>query len=196
MPKHVDFFYDLSSPYSYMGATQIEKVARRAGATVAFRPMVLGAVFKATGNDMPARIAAKARWMLDDLARWAKLYGVPFQMSSRFPVNAIRAMRLVLVAGEEGKEAALTHAAFRALWVDDLDLTADETLRALATGVGLDADRALTRIEDNAVKARLRENTDEAIRRGAFGAPAMFVGDQLFWGNDRLHFVEEALSGG
>lgn len=190
----VDFFFDLSSPYSYLAATQIEAVAARAGAEVAWRPMVLGAVFKATGNAMPAHVAAKAKYMFDDLARWAEQYGVPFRFSSRFPLNTIKAMRLVVAVEAEGKAGPLARALFDAMWVDDRDVTDDATLRAAADAAGVDAAKALAAVETPAVKDRLRANTDEAVARGAFGAPAIFVGDQLFWGNDRLHHVERALA--
>jgi 2-hydroxychromene-2-carboxylate isomerase len=196
MAKRVDFFFDLSSPYSYMAATQLDGLAARTGAQVDWRPMVLGAVFKETGNRMPATVAAKASYMVQDLGRWARQYGVGFRMTSRFPVNAIRAMRLVLVAARAGQASAAALAAFRALWVDDRDITADAELRAIAATVGLAPDAALAAIEEPAIKDQLRANTDEAIRRGAFGAPALFVGEELFWGNDRLHHVEAALARG
>jgi 2-hydroxychromene-2-carboxylate isomerase len=192
--RKIDFFFDLSSPYSYMASTQLPSLAARHGATLEYRPFVLGAVFKATGNEMPARIQAKARYMWRDLSRWAEQYGVPFRMTTRFPVNAIPTMRLVIAAEAEGKAAALTDAAFRALWVEDRDITAESELRALAGEVGLDVERALAAIVSPEVKERLRANTDEAVARGAFGAPAIFIGDELFWGNDRLHHVEAALS--
>ena len=191
--KRVDFFFDLSSPYSYMCATQIDALCARHGAEAVWRPFVLGAVFKTVGNVMPAACAPKAIWMVRDLERWAAQYGVQFRMTTRFPVNAMGAMRLVLVAeaaqpGRGGR--ALAQAAFHALWVEDRDLTAPEVLDELARAVGLDGAAG---IEAPAIKAALRENTDEAVRRGAFGAPAVFYGDQLFWGNDRLHFLEAAL---
>lgn len=193
MPKTVELFFNLSSPYSYLASTQLETIAARTGAKVAWKPMVLGAVFQATGNHMPAQVAAKATYMMVDLQRWAKEYGVPFSFTSHFPVNAIKAMRLILVGEREGKTAEVTHAAFRALWVDDRNITTEPELRAIAKTAGLDADAALKAIEAPEVKDRLRANTDEAIKRGAFGAPALFVGDELFWGNDRLHHVEAAL---
>jgi len=192
--KTVELFFDLSSPYSYLAATQLSALARRAGAALVWRPMVLGAVFKASGNVMPAASAAKARWMIDDLGRWAAEYGVPFRMTSRFPVNGLKAMRLIVIAEDEGLAEAASLAAFRALWADDRDITADAELRAIAAEVGMDPDRAMARLTEQAVKDRLRAYTDEAIRRGVFGAPAIFVGDRLFWGNDRLHQVEAALA--
>jgi 2-hydroxychromene-2-carboxylate isomerase len=189
--KKLDFFFDLSSPYSYLAATQMLPLAERTGAAVAWRPMVLGAVFKTVGNEMPARVPHKARWMGNDLQRWAEHYGVPFRFSSHFPSNAIKAMRLVLV--DEKKAAAVALAGFRAMWADDQDLTQDDVLRQIAAAGGLDPATALSAIENPEVKERLRANTDEAVARGAFGAPTMLVGDELFWGNDRLHFVEAAL---
>jgi 2-hydroxychromene-2-carboxylate isomerase len=191
--KKLDFFFDLSSPYSYLAATQIGAIADKHGAHLSWRPMVLAAVFKATGNEMPARVAAKAKWMWQDAQRWAAHYGVPFQFTTRFPVNAISAERLVIAAEAEGKAGATALAAFRELWVEDHDITSEAGLRQIAASAGLDVEKALAAIQSQPVKDQLRANTDEAIAKGAFGAPAIFVGDELFWGNDRLHFVEEAL---
>jgi 2-hydroxychromene-2-carboxylate isomerase len=191
--KTLELFFDLSSPYSYLAATQVEAVARRAGAAVLWKPMVLSAVFKAANNVMPANSPPKAKWMFSDLDRWAREYGVPFKMSQHFPANTIKAMRLVLFGETQGKAGEVALAAFRAMWVDDLDLTQENVLRDIARSCGLDPDQALAQIETPLIKDRLRANTEEASRRGAFGAPAMFVGEELFWGNDRLHHVELAL---
>ncbi|UQA56700.1 2-hydroxychromene-2-carboxylate isomerase [Polyangium aurulentum] len=193
--KTIDFFFDFSSPYSYLAATQLPGVAARTGARVAYRPIVLFGVFKATGNDMPAKVAAKGMYMAKDLERWARHYGVPFKFSSHFPSNTIKAMRLVLVADEGGRGEAAALAGFRAMWEEDRDLNDAGVLADLARAAGLDPEAALAAIETPAIKDKLRANTDEAVARGAFGAPAMFVGEQLFWGNDRIHFVEEAARG-
>jgi 2-hydroxychromene-2-carboxylate isomerase len=193
--KPIEFFFDLSSPYSYLAATQLPALAARAGTAIVWKPVVLFAVFKAAENEMPARVPAKARYMLKDLERWARHYNVEFRFNSRFPVNALKAMRLVVAAEEQGRASETAIAAFKAVWAEDKDVTDAKELTAIAERAGLDAGRAMEAIETQAIKDRLRAYTDDAIQRGAFGAPAIFVGEELFWGNDRLHFVEEAVKG-
>lgn len=192
--KRIDFYFDLSSPYSYLAATQIGALAARHGATVAWKPMVLAAVFKAAENHMPAQSPPKASFMLADLPRWAKQYGVGFVMNSRFPLNAIKPERLILAA-DEPQRADLALALFRAMWAEDRDISSAEVMADVATGLCLDAAALLAAIETPAVKDALRANTDEAIARGLFGAPTFVYGDELFWGNDRLHHLEDALRG-
>ncbi len=192
--KSLEFFFDLASPYSYLAATQLPALVARTGCEVAWKPFVLGAVFKATGNDMPAKVDAKARFMLADLPRWAKQYGVPFQMSRYWPLSAIKPERMILVAAREGKDIALSLALFRAMWVENRDIKADHELEALAAEVGLDPKATLAACDEPEIKDQLRAHTDDAIRRGAFGAPTFFVGQELFWGNDRLQHVESALA--
>lgn len=196
--KTLEFFFDLASPYSYLAATQLGALCQRTGARLQWKPMVLAAVFKAAGNTMPATVIPKARYMLTDLVRWARQYQVPFRMTSRFPVNALKPMRLIVAAESSGpgKSGELALALFRALWVEDRDITAPEEMRALCAEVGLPGDALLAAIETPEVKDRLRAYTDEAIARGVFGAPALVVGSELFWGNDRLHFVEDELKAG
>lgn len=194
--KTIELFFDIGSPYSYLAATQIEALATGTGAVVRWRPFLLGAVFKATGNEMPARVAAKARWMLDDLTRWAARYRVPFKMSSRFPLNTLRTQRALTAAGRiKGEEVigpfALT--LFRAYWAMDKDVSTDDEILRAAHSVGLDTDQLLAAIDAPETKDALRATTDEAVRRGAFGAPTMFVGEAMFWGNDRLDLVEDEL---
>lgn len=194
--KHIDFFFDLSSPYSYLASTQIGAIASRHSATVAWKPFVLGAVLKTVGNAMPASVAPKAIYMLRDLELWAKSYNVPFQMNSRFPINAMKAHRLILAAERVSPLLAekAACAAFELIWAEDRDITEPAELMKVARAVELGED-ALQTIETPEIKARLHQYTDEALRRGVFGAPAIFVGERLFWGNDRLHFVEAALAG-
>ena len=191
--KHIDFYFDLSSPYSYLAATQLEAIANRHGATIAWKPLVLAAVFKAQGNVMPAVCVPKAQYMVKDLARWAEHYGVPFQMSSRFPLPTIRGMRLIIAAESSGRSGELAKSLFTGMWERDLDISSDAVLRTLVSECGLSADELMAATETSAVKDKLRAYTDEAISRGVFGAPAMMVDGELFWGNDRLHFLEQQL---
>ncbi|MEZ4299418.1 MAG: 2-hydroxychromene-2-carboxylate isomerase [Polyangiaceae bacterium] len=191
----IDFYYDIGSPYSYMCATQIDGVAAKHGRSVRWRPMLLGAVFKATGNDMPARVPAKARWMLQDLQLWAKSYGVPFAFPSNFPANTVRAMRACVFASEQGKGREMSLALFDGYWAHGVDPSSEEGIREAAGTAGLDAAAVLAGIETQAVKDGLRKVTDEAIALGVFGAPAIVVGGQLFWGNDRLPLLDRVLAG-
>lgn len=191
--KAFEFYFDFSSPYSYLASTQLPELVKRSGAKVEYRPFVLAAVFKATSNDMPAKVPAKGQYMLKDLERWAEFYGVRFKFTSHFPANTIKAMRLVLVADEQGKAESLVQGLFRALWAEDRDLNDRIVLADCAEKAGLDPEAALAAIEAQPIKDRLRANTDAAIAKGAFGAPTFVVGDELFFGNDRMDFVERAL---
>ena len=192
----VEFFFDVGSPYSYLAATQTRALRERTGARVRLRPFLLGGVLKETGNDAPARVAAKARWMLSDLARWAERYGVPFRMSSHFPVNTLSAQRALCAAeklfGEEAMEN-LAMELFRAMWVEGRDVSSGDELAFAANAAGLDVAALTAAIGTADIKETLRKTTDEAIARGAFGAPTFFVGDVMFWGNDRLPLLEDHL---
>jgi len=192
--KRVEFFYDYASTYSYLAHREIEEIAERRGAELVFRPMVLGFVFKATGNSMPAAVPAKAAYMVQDVRRWVRKTGLPFHMPSVFPVNTIRALRGACAALADGTFPAYHHAVMKAYWADDQDIGDAEVLAGIATAAGLDGAALVARCETEAVKAALKKNTDEAVARGVFGAPTFFVGDAMFWGNDRLEFVAEALA--
>jgi 2-hydroxychromene-2-carboxylate isomerase len=194
--KTLEFFFDVASAYSYLATSQIAPLCQKTGAQVRWRPFLLGAVFKDTGNDMPARIPAKAAWLFGDVALWAKQYHMQFQLPSRFPINSLKAQRFLIAAGRlfgEGAIPTLAMPLFGAAWVDDRDMTDPEELRKIANHAGFDGDALVAAIDAPETKAALKANTDEAVARGAFGAPTFFVEEKLFWGNDRLHFVEDAL---
>ena len=192
--KRVEFFYDYASTYSYLAHREIEAIAERCGAELVFRPMVLGFVFKATGNSMPASVPAKAAYMVQDVRRWVRHTGLPFHMPSVFPVNTIRALRGACATLEDGTFRAYHHAVMKAYWANDQDIGDADVLAGIATAAGLDGPALVARCETEAVKATLKKNTDEAVARGVFGAPTFFVGDEMFWGNDRLEFVAAALA--
>jgi 2-hydroxychromene-2-carboxylate isomerase len=192
----IEFFFDIGSSYSYLAATQMDGVSQRTGVPARWRPFLLGAVFKATGNDLPIKLPAKARWMVSDMKLWGDHYGIPVRIPSRFPIVTLRAQRALCSAERiHGSDAIpkFAQALFRAYWADDKDPTTDDVIGAAATSAGLDPAPILAGIEAQETKDLLRATTEEAVKRGAFGAPSMFVGDTLFWGNDRLPLLEQFL---
>ncbi len=193
MSRQVEFFFDYGSPFSYLADTQLAPLAQRTGATVVYRPMLLGAVLKETGNASPMAVPAKGRYMGMELQRWAKRYGVPFAANRFFPINTMRLMRAAVAAQQADCFAEYHRAIYPAFWVESVNLGEQDVIRSVLGKAGLDADLILARIEEPNVKEQLRLDTDEAVRRGVFGAPTFFVGEEMFWGNDRLMFVEEAL---
>jgi 2-hydroxychromene-2-carboxylate isomerase len=195
MGKSLEFFYDFMSPYSYLAATQLAELAQRTFATVRWRPLYLPGVMKATGNMGPTAVAAKAMYTLKDLNDWARHYKLPpVNLPNQFPFTAVLANRCALVAEEHGQIAAFTLRMFKLIWADQGDCNDRAALCAVLTEVGLDAEAVMARAGTEEVKAKLRQNTEEAIERGAFGVPTFYVGDQMFVGNDRLMFVERALT--
>ncbi|HTQ77438.1 MAG TPA: 2-hydroxychromene-2-carboxylate isomerase [Burkholderiales bacterium] len=196
MAKTVEFFFDFGSPTSYLAYTQLPKIAAAAGAEIAWRPVLLGGVFKATGNASPVTVPAKGKWMGSDMARWARRYGVPFAMNPHFVINTLALMRGAV--GYQMRHAAqferYCEAMFRGMWQQQRNLgDAEEVARTLAQA-GLDAGGFPALAADPEVKARLIAATDEAVARGVFGAPTFFVGEEMFFGQDRLEFVREALA--
>ena len=198
MTAQVEYFFDVGSPTSYLAWTQLPGIAAAAGATIAWRPMLLGGVFKATGNASPVAVPAKGRWMGADIARWAERYRVPFRFNPHFPINTLTLMRgaagLQLRRPDEfDRYLAVVHAA---MWKDGADLGDPGVLAATLAAHGFDADAFAALVADPEVKARLVATTEEAVARGVFGAPTFFVGDEMFFGQDRLDFVAEALAAG
>ena len=193
--RTVEYFFDVGSPTAYLAWTQLPKIAAETGATIAWRPMLLGGVFKATGNASPVTVPAKGRWMNDDIARWARRYGVPFAFNPHFPINTLTLMRGA--TGLQMRRPAdlprYLDVVERAMWETSKDLADPAVLAATLAAAGFDADEFAALVADPEVKARLIATTDEAVARGVFGAPTFFVGDAMFFGQDRLDFVREAL---
>jgi len=195
MSKTVEFFFDLGSPASYLAHTQLPDLCRDAGAALVYRPMLLGGVFQATGNASPAMIPAKGRYMIRDLARFAERYGVPMRFNPYFPINTLTLMRWLValqLRQPERFDDAL-QALFRAIWVDGVNLGDPLKVADVLVTAGFDAAELQAQAAEPAVKDALKATTDEAIRRGVFGAPTCFVGNEMFFGQDRLDFVRAAL---
>ena len=196
MSKSVEFFFDFGSPTVYLAATQLPKIAERHGATVLWRPFLLGGVFKATGNVSPAMVPAKARYMGDDLERFAQRYEVPFLFNPFFPVNTLALMRGAVAYQQQGRLDQYSEAIFSAMWVTGKDMNEPTIIAEVLGAIGISAEDFLIAIAAQDVKETLKSNTEEAVKRGAFGAPTFFVGDEMFFGQDRLDFVEATLAAG
>ena len=196
MSKTVEFFFDLGSPATYLAYTQLPKICEQTGSQLIYTPMLLGGVFKATGNASPATIPAKGRYMFIDLDRYAIRYGVPLKINPHFPINTLVLMRAVtgVQLRQPERFAAFIDCLFKALWIDGRNLNDPATVGAVLSENGFDPEEILALSADEEVKNALKETTEKAVQRGVFGAPSMFVGDQLFFGQDRLDFVVEALS--
>jgi 2-hydroxychromene-2-carboxylate isomerase len=193
--KTLEFHLDFGSPTTYLAYTQVPRIAQETGATLVWQPMLLGGVFKATGNASPVSVPAKGRWMNDDIARWARRWGVPFVFNPHFPINTLTLMRGAcgLLMRRPGDFRRYVDAVFHAMWVAPRNLGDAGELAAVLTQAGFDAAAFTAMVSDADVKADLVARTEASVARGVFGAPTCFVGQQMFFGQDRLDFVREAL---
>ena len=196
MSKTLEFFFDLGSPATYLAYTQLPALCAETGAQLVYHPMLLGGVFKATGNASPISVPAKGRYMFNDLARYAHRYSVTLKFNPHFPINTLVLMRAVtgIQMRQPERFDDFVDCLFRALWVDGRHLGDPTVVAAVLTEHGFSPEAVLTLANDEAVKTALKDNTEQAVQRGVFGAPSLFVGNQLFFGQDRLDFVREALS--
>lgn len=196
MSKILEFFFDLGSPTTYLAYTQLPGICAETGSQLVYQPILLGGIFKATGNASPITIAAKGRYLLQDLARYAKRYDVPLKFNPHFPINTLTLMRAVtgIQLRQPERFIDFIDCLFLALWVDGRNLGDPAVVAAVLAEHGFDPAQVLELTQDEEVKDTLKHKTEEAIARGVFGAPSLFVGQQLFFGQDRLDFVREALS--
>ena len=193
MTKTVEFLFDFGSPTSYLAYKQLPKIAARHGARIVWTPILLGAVFKATGNSSPVMVPAKARYMNSDLARFAKRYGVVLNFNTHFPVNTLPLMRGAVAYQPTNQFDIYVNAVFDAMWAHPRNLNDQGEIAHVMRDIGIDPGDFVARIERSEVKEKLKANTEGAVARGAFGAPTFFVNGEMFFGQDRLDFVEEAL---
>jgi len=196
MSKTVEFYFDLGSPATYLAYTQLPKICAQTDSRLVYIPILLGGIFKATGNASPATVPAKGRYMFVDLDRYARRYGVPLKFNPHFPINTLMLMRAVTGIQLRYPERfeAFIDCLFKAMWVDGRSLDDPATVAAVLSEKAFNPQEVLALTADEEVKAALKDNTEQAVQRGVFGAPSMFVDNQLFFGQDRLDFVVEALS--
>lgn len=206
-PPRVSFFYDFTSPYTYLASTQIDAVAEKHGVKVSWEPALLGGVMKAVGNQPPALLVPRGEYMLQDLTRWSALYGVPFRFSPCFPLNSMAALRGALGVRMRAPAsfAKYNHAMFRAAWVDGRDIGSKDVIEAIAKEAQLAPEIVLSANDAPNVKELLKEQTQRAVSTGAFGMPWVVVEQELadggvsregYFGNDRLPMLDARLSRG
>ncbi len=198
MARQLDFYFDCSSPWTYLAFHAIQPLAQETGAEIVWKPILVGGVFNAVNQTVYESRAKpntrKQAYMQKDMQDWARLYGLAIKFPPTvFPVNSVKCMRGAFVALDEGKLPAYATAAFEAYWGDDRDLSKEDVLADIATRAGIERQRFFAGIETDSCKARLRTNTDELIARGGFGSPTMFVGGDMFFGNDRMPLIKAAL---
>ena len=200
--KRVEFYYDLVSPYSYLAYRRIVRICEENRAELVLRPMLLGAVHKAVGLQAPIVIKSKASYQARDIRRWAEYYGLPLQFPEPFPFRTLKTMRAAMFVRERGELESFTREAFALYWEEGgAPEGREETdeggpVSEVARRIGVDPEEMLEGAASQEAKQDLKDATSEAVERGVFGAPAFFVGEEMFWGNDRLHFVEAALQKG
>lgn len=195
MTKTLEFFWDPASPYTYLASTQLDQLAQQTGVAVRYRPFLLGGVFQATGNKAPGLLPAKGKHMMRDLDLLARYHKVPVAAPDSFPVHSVLALRCALVAETLGDPVPFSNAVMHGHWGMGLDVSRPEVIRDIAEQVDLDGEALIAGAQDPGIKQQLKDNTAEAVERGAFGAPTFFVGDQMFWGADRLDLIRAYVQG-
>jgi len=196
MRKTLEFFFDVGSPASYLAWTQLPAICADHGAELVYRPMLLGGVYQATGNSSPATIPVKARYWQLDYERHARRYGVPLKENVHFPIITLFLMRAVtgIQLRHPERLQQLLGCVFQGLWIDALNLNDAQLTAGVLTAGGFDPAEIERLAHEPATKDALKAATAEAVARGVFGAPTLFVGDQMFFGQDRMDFVREALA--
>ncbi|MBT3798806.1 MAG: 2-hydroxychromene-2-carboxylate isomerase [Porticoccaceae bacterium] len=194
MTKTVEFYFDVGSPTAYLAHKRLQQLKQQYDCIIDYNPVLLGGLFKASGNSSPVMVPAKGRYMMvDDLPRFAKLYDVPLNNNPHFPINTLNLMRgaVALLDGEYFE--TYIDAVFNAIWVDSKNMANIETVSEVLSSAGLNPQAILTSTQSPDVKETLITNTGKAVERGLFGAPTMFMDGEMFFGQDRLQFVEAAL---
>jgi 2-hydroxychromene-2-carboxylate isomerase len=198
MAKKLEFFYDCSSPWTYLAFTKIEEVAKRHNANLVWKPILVGGLFNTVNpsvyesRERPVKV--KARYYTKDLQDWANFYKIKIGTPTVFPVNSVKAMRGAFVAQEHQKISPYSRRVFEAYWGDNRDISQDEVLRDIVRAVGLDEKEYFEKINSQTYKDMLRGNVEDLIERGGFGSPSIFVEGAMFFGNDRLPLVEWELA--
>ena len=194
MVKNIDFYFDFGSPTAYLAFTQLQLIEKRSGANLVFHPILLGGIFKATGNSPPAAIPAKGKYMMRDLQRYAEKYQVPYERNPFFPVNTLSLMRGAVSYQNNGDFERYVNVIFHNMWVEPKNLNDEDVLKKMLIENNFEYNDFLNRISDQKTKDQLISNTEKVVQKGAFGAPTIFIGEEMFFGQDRMDFIEEYIN--
>jgi len=197
-PQAIDFYFEFASPYGYLASLEIDTLAAKYEREVNWRPFMLGAAFKITNSAPNMTIPMKGAYLYRDVERCAKLLGVPLTNPEIAPMNSLAAMRAFywLSESDPAKAVALARAVYHGHWGVGRDLSLVEAVAEMAESIGVDGAALIVATQDPAVKDRLKQETQRAIDRGAFGSPFFFVDDEAYWGHDRLSHIEHQLQNG
>ncbi len=195
MAKTLEFWFDFGSPASYLAWFHLPKSAAARGAIIDWRPMLLGGVFQATSNRSPVEIPSKGKWMLTDLPRWAERYGAPYKRNPHFPINTLMLMRgaVGMQMKKDPRFPQYVETVFRAMWENEKNMGDPNVVGLVLKEAGFDPAEFMALVNEPAVKDRLKAVTQEAVERGVFGAPTVFIDDQQHFGQDRLEFVADRM---
>ena len=198
MGRTVEFLFDMVSPTAYLAFKRLPEIAARTGATIVWKPVFLGGIMQATGNAPPGKVPAKGTYMNRDMVRCAARYDIPFVLNAHFPVNTLTLQRAAVALLDEQGEAEFSRfidICFHAIWAEGRNMGDIAVVAETLSAAGFNAEAMAARASDPAIKEKLKANTDDAVARGVFGAPTFFVGDEMYFGQDRLDYVEDALAG-
>ncbi len=193
MTKTVEFWFDYGSPTAYLAHWRLKNVAERVGAAIDFRPMLLGAVFQATGNRTPMEIEAKGKWMEWDMKNFAERHGIPFEMNPYFIINTLPLMRGAIVAERQEELERYSDVMFDAVWRDGRNMGDADVIGATLAENGFEATAYFAGVQEQEIKDELKRRVEHAVAKGVFGAPTFFVGDKMWFGQDRLNWIEAEL---
>lgn len=200
MAKTLDFVFDFGSPNAYFAYKALPDILERTGSSLNLIPCLLGGIFKATGNTSPMVAFSNVKGKLDyerlEVNRFIKKHGIKdFKFNPHFPVNTLMMMRGAIIAEQDNKLAKYVDLCMRSVWENELKMDDPEVFASTLNNAGFDGDNILQQSQENtSVKAQLAENTESVVARGAFGVPTFYIGDEMFFGKDRLQQVEEELT--
>ena len=202
MATHIDYYFDFSSPYSHIASQRIEALVERHQASLDWHPILLGAIFKTTGQAPLTNYPLKGDYAKLDMARAAREYGINFRLPSKFPIAAVAPARALLWIKQQpdehvsSKMGAFARATFDAYYIEDRDISDAEVLVTIAQSLNIDADAMLAGTQNPTIKEALRDSVDAAMQRGVFGSPTFIVDGEMFWGSDRLEQIERWIERG